>query len=458
MATFTLELQKKPTSAGLYPIFIRITKERKHRRIKTSIALKSLKDWNPKSHQIRTSEAHSKAWNEQLEKELEEAKNTYRDNKEASLNSLAKSIKDKEHSDSFLEYAKNKIQEASASQSIGTHKHYKTTIQKLEEYLASMGMKDVCFNEITLQFVKGFEAFLGKVENQRCYGRTLNQHTISNYLKKFRKIVNEAISEGMIPAGKNPFGRETGKFKIRADKGSKKEKLEYAEVERIIALNLPEGTMDWHTRNAFLFSFYCAGIRAGDVLQLRWKNVENGSLEYTMGKNGKVRNFKLVAEAEAILALYWSEDVKESDYIFPLLDSNTIWARESYKGASTMSEDLQKKLFNQIASKNMMMNRSLKRIAGLANIKKNLSFHISRHTFAHLAMREGIESAKIQGLLAHSSLKTTETYMGNFSNQEQSEALEKVVHRGKNNQTEALIKVLKGLDKEALAEVLASLK
>ena len=458
MATFTLELQKKPTSAGLYPIFIRITKERKHRRIKTSIALKSLKDWNPKAHQIRTSEAHSKAWNEQLEKELEEAKNTYRDNKEASLNSLAKSIKDKEHSDSFLEFAKNKIQEASASQSFGTYKHYKTTIQKLEEYLASMGMKDICFNEITLAFVKGFEAFLGKVENQRCFGRTLNQHTISNYLKKFRKIVNEAISEGMIPAGKNPFGRETGKFKIKADKGSKKEKLEYAEVEKIIALNLPEGTMDWHTRNAFLFSFYCAGIRAGDVLQLRWKNVENGSLEYTMGKNGKVRNFRLVAEAEAILALYRSEEVKESDYIFPLLDSNTIWARESYKGASTMSEDLQKKLFNQIASKNMMMNRSLKRIAGLANIKKNLSFHISRHTFAHLAMREGIESAKIQGLLAHSSLKTTETYMGNFSNQEQSEALARVVHRGNDSPKEALIEALKGLDKEALAEVLASLK
>ena len=174
MATFTLELQKKPTSAGLYPIFIRITKERKHKRIKTSIALKRLSDWNPKSHKIRTSEPHSEAWNDQLDIELEDAKNTYRDNKEASLNSLAKSIKNKEHSDSFLVFAKDKIQEASANQSIGTYRHYKTTIQKLEEYLASMGVKDVCFNEINLQFVKGFEAFLGKVENQRCNGRKLD--------------------------------------------------------------------------------------------------------------------------------------------------------------------------------------------------------------------------------------------------------------------------------------------
>lgn len=459
--TFNFEVQRRASKKGTFPIYIRITKDRKHKKIKTSVELNRLSDWNPKAKDnkhIRPSEPHHQAWNEALENEINDARAIYREDKSASIAKIQKSIKDSEHSDSFLEYAKNKIQEASASQSIGTYKHYKTTIQKLEEYLASNGLKDVCFNEITLQFVKGFEAFLGKVENQRCFGRTLNQHTISNYLKKFRKVVNEAISEGMIPAGQNPFGRETGKFKIKADKGSKKEKLEYAEVERIIALHLPEGTMDWHTRNAFLFSFYCAGIRAGDVLQLRWKNVENGSLEYTMGKNGKVRNFKLVAEAEAILALYWSEDVKESDYIFPLLDSNTIWARESYKGASTMSEDLQKKLFNQIASKNMMMNRSLKRIAGLANIKKNLSFHISRHTFAHLAMREGIESAKIQGLLAHSSLKTTETYMGNFSNQEQSEALAKVVHKGKDSQKEAIIEALKGLDEATLAEVLAGLK
>lgn len=458
MATFTLELQKKPTSAGLYPIFIRITKERKHRRIKTSIALKRLSDWNPKSHQIRSSEPHQKAWNEQLEIELEEAKNAYRENKDASLNALAKSIKEKEHSDSFLEFAKAKIQEASANQSIGTYKHYKTTIQKLEEYLASMGVNDICFNEVNIKFVKGFESYLGKVENQRCFGRTLGQPTISNYLKKFRKVVNEAISEGMIPANNNPFGRETGKFKIKAEKESKKEKLEYEEVERIIALNLPEGTMEWHTRNAFLFSFYCAGIRAGDVLQLRWKNVEAGRLEYTMGKNGKNRNFRLVPEAEAILNLYRQDGQKESDYIFPFLDSNTIWARESYKGAGTMSEELQKKLFNQVASKNMMMNRSLKKIAGLANIKKNLSFHISRHTFAHLAMKEGIESSKIQGLLAHSSLKTTENYMGNFSNQEQSEALAKVVGKGKNSHKEALIDILKDADEATLAKMLEILQ
>ena len=104
----------------------------------------------------------------------------------------------------------------------------------------------------------------------------------------------------------------------------------------------------------------------------------------------------------------------------------------------------------------------LNRLRLLYSIPKSfallLAFHISRHTFAHLAMKEGIESSKIQGLLAHSSLKTTENYMGNFSSQEQSEALARVVHKGKNSQKEALIEALKGLDKEMLAEVLAGLK
>jgi hypothetical protein len=48
--------------------------------------------------------------------------------------------------------------------------------------------------------------------------------------------------------------------------------------------------------------------------------------------------------------------------------------------------------------------------------------------------------------------------MGNFSNQEQSEALAKVVHKGKDSQKDAIIEALKGLDEETLAEVLAGLK
>ena len=463
--TIHLELKKQATSKGVYPIFIRITKDRKSKRIKTSIALKSPKHWNPKGESndnwVKTGEVSHEAWNEILRKELDEAKKTYADNKGASLSALKQTLKEKDTSASFLTFAKEKVEEARATEAIGTYRHYKTTLSFLEAYLKEKGQEDICFNEVNLTFLKGFEAFLGNVENGRTRGRKLDIVTRQNYLKKLRKLVNNAVEEGHLAS--SPFGKGAGRFSIKGKKESTKEKLELEEITNIVSLDLPERSALWDTRNAFLFSFFCAGIRVGDLLQLRWGNIQGGRLVYRMGKNGKERNLELVEEAQRILALYWKEDALPTDYIFPFLDSRTKWAIESAKGRDTMDEALQQALFNNIASRNVILNRNLKSIAEKAGISKNVTFHTSRHTFANLAMKEGVEASKIQGLLAHSSLSTTEGYMGSFGKKEADEALVKVAgavagRKPIESPKEALISALKGLDKETLAEVLKSLQ
>ena len=211
--TFTLELKDQPTSVGLYPVYIRITKDRKHKRIKTSIALKKKSDWNPKKKEVRTSEKHYQAWNEQLEKELEEARQAYREDRDASLDKLVKTIKEKEVSDSFLTFAEAKVEESGASQSIGTYRHYKTTLAFLKSYLKERGRGDILFNEVNLSFLKDFEAYLASVENGRAKGRKLDVITRQNYLKKLRKLVNGAVEEGQLSS--SPFGKGAGKFTIK---------------------------------------------------------------------------------------------------------------------------------------------------------------------------------------------------------------------------------------------------
>lgn len=463
--TIHLELKKQPTSKGLYPIFIRITKDRKSKRIKTSIALRSPKHWNPDGERnnnwVRTAETSHKTWNADLRKELNAAISVYTDNKGASLSSLKQTLKEKETSASFLDFAKEKVEEARAIQAICTYRHYKTTLVFLESYLKEKGKEDITFDEINLSFLKGFESYLANVENGRVKGRKLDIVTRQNYLKKLRKLVNNAVEEGHLAT--SPFGKGAGRFSIKGKKESTKEKLELDEITSIIALDLPERSAEWDTRNAFLFSFYCAGIRVGDLLQLRWENIQGGRLVYRMGKNGKERNLELVEEAQGILALYWKEEALPTDYIFPFLDSRTKWATESEKGRDTMDATLQQALFNNIASRNTILNRNLKKIAEKAGITKNVTFHTSRHTFANLAMKEGVESSKIQGLLAHSSLSTTEGYMGSFGKKEADEALAKVAgavtgKKPTESHTDALISALKGLDKETLAEVLKGLQ
>ena len=460
--SFNLELQTRPTRQGTYPVWIRITEDRKHRRIKTSIELNKISDWNPKGKpdgKVRKSEPHYQQWNDTLASELNSVEAACKENKELTLDSVVDAIKegDKSHPESFMDYAKEKVEESRASQSIGTYKHYKCVLNKLQGYLDSKNKTDLSFSEVNVQFVKSFKAYLGEAENQRNFGRTLDEVTISSNLKKLRKLVFEAVADGKIDSDKCPFGK--GKLAIAASTQSKKEKLEADELCRIMALDLEKGGMEWHTRNAFLFSFYCAGIRVGDLMQLRWENIDGGVLSYQMDKNGKLVDYSLPADALKILDCYKDGRCLPSDYIFPFLDSKAAWAVESHKGSKTMNQDLKNELFNQIASKNVLINRSLKVIALKAKVHKKVTFHTSRHTFAYLGMKSNLSPAMMKKLLKHSSVKTTEVYMGSFNNQEESKAIDKVVNQlhpkdAKKGSKEAILEGLKGLDKETLVSLL----
>ena len=121
-----------------------------------------------------------------------------------------------------------------------------------------------------------------------------------------------------------------------------------------------------------------------------------------------------------------------------------------------MPADLKKLLFNQVSAKTALINKELKKIASLAGIEKQLSFHISRHSFAKIAKQKGIDNSKVKDLLAHSSLKITEGYMGNFDTSENDKALEAVFETKKEiTDKSALLRQLQSLSPEALASLLA---
>ena len=54
-------------------------------------------------------------------------------------------------------------------------------------------------------------------------------------------------------------------------------------MDAIIGLDLP--------KDSFLLSYYCAGVRVGDLIQLRWSNISpDGRISYVMDKTDKVRD------------------------------------------------------------------------------------------------------------------------------------------------------------------------
>lgn len=57
-----------------------------------------------------------------------------------------------------------------------------------------------------------------------------------------------------------------------------------------------------------------------------------------------------------------------------------------------------------------MVNRRIKKIAQSCGIEKNISFHMSRHSFAVLALNYGMPIETVSKILGHTNITTTQIY------------------------------------------------
>lgn len=430
MATsFNFELDNKPSRDGRYRVLLRITQNRKHKRIKTSISLNRKSDWNKIRKEVRQSEPNYKIWNDMLKKEMEKAKMQYLELKDYGIVTPDK-LKDEliasERPVSFLKYAQQRTQELIECGNIRNAKKYKTFCNKLELFLTNGNgkVRDLSFGEITPSLVEDFYNFLMNLRNERNPDQVLHPNTVQTNLNIFRTLIKKAIEiDKLMKMDRNPFLA----FKYKGVK-TEKEKLNSEEIDLIIGLSLEESTPIWHCRNYFLFSYYCAGIRAGDFIQLRWCNISTDNrISYQMGKNHKTRDIKLPKQALDILELYRKDDSRPTDYIFPLLDNNAIYAKAvTQSEIDVLPSEIKNLLFNQISSKTAIINKYLKKIAVCAGINKNISFHIARHSFAKIAKEKGISTDVIQNILGHSKEETTKRYMGEIDNSECDKTMEKL--------------------------------
>ena len=412
--TFAFELDSKQNRNGLIPIYIRLTQNRRMKRIKTGVTIRRKADWNPRARNenwVRQSDPDHAVKNAALAKELASVKSTYseqRDEGGVSLQKVATAYKTADLSPSFLDYVEKLATQQDETGHIRNAKTYRKFKNKVELF-----RPNVVFADIDIAFISDFEAFLATLPNQRHPDRRLAVNSIHTEMKTFRAIMRRAVVIDRIIKD-TPFKDYT----LKVEKTSK-DKLTREEMDAIVALDLPKESLIRHARNAFLLSYYCAGVRVGDIIQLRWSNVSSdGRISYVMDKTDKVRDLVLTRQAKEIIAEYDGKHGKD-DYIFPFLDNNAPWARYVTQAEkNTMPVEIMKQMYNKISSVNALLNKYLANIAKRAGIDKKVSFHVSRHSFAFQALQDEIDPMTIKGALAHGSLLTTETYLKDFDNSE----------------------------------------
>lgn len=458
--TFAFHLGNHPNRSGLYSVMMRVTQNRQATRAKTDLEVKK-SDWNSKAKNykhFRSSCVEYAIMNDKLMKIL----NTYREAYEeikANGKVTAKLIINKVNGvcseeevveKSFIQFVKNRTQQIYNEGNIRNWKKYNGLCNKLETYMNKKGIDDISFEEVTVDFLDDFLDFLNAWNNQNDTTKRLKESTKCCCFCILKTLVNFAIKHSKMSAGQNPFPRFS---RFPKEEKTVKDKLSAQELEAMLALDLPEGGWLWHARNYFFFSFYCCGIRVGDLLQLRWRNIKEGRLLYVMDKNGKVRDMKLMPQALKILSYYKKGNPKPQQYIFPLLSQNSTWGEcKTDADIQTLSPDIKAQMFVEIGCKTALINKYLKKIAQQAKVTTNVSMHIARHSFAKAAKEMGIDNLQVKALLAHTNLATTERYMGEFDTDSTDAAMEKIFERG--NEKENLIQQLMSLDSDKLKAVL----
>jgi len=278
--------------------------------------------------------------------------------------------------------------------SAGNYKKYRCIINSLKEFVKK---PELYFDEIDSDFLSRYQTFLKNEESR--------QTTIHGYVGRIRSLFNKAIQRGIIEPGSTPFTN----YKIKQGKPSK-DRLTEKEITKIETLELKEGSLFDNVRNAFLFSFYNAGIRISDILMMTWDNVKDDRLVYTMFKTNKTHSLKLKEKPLAILEKY--KDRGES-YIFPFFSDRYDYTDPMF-------------LHNQIGAKTALINGYLKDIAKKAGINKKITTHTARHSFADIARQKTDNIYNLSKTLGHSSIKVTEAYLASFDEKAVDDTLDSV--------------------------------
>jgi len=402
MASSTkIVLRKIKNKDGLYPLAIRITKDRRSTYKYIGSYIK-LSDWDTKNNLVKFSHPDSIILNKLIYSEFNKANkgliSLQSKHKEVSAFRIKKEIYNSPKKRTFFELAQEHLDELEIVNKFNRQSVDKGILSNIAKYNKSRQLQ---FIEIDVHFLKRFKIYLAK----DC---SLAESSIMSALILIRLLYNRAITEKIVKRKYYPFGK--GKIKIKYPE-TKKIGLNVDEIKRLeqlIGLSWEER----HARNMWLYSFNFAGMRVSDVLKTRWSDIQNDRLYYTMNKNSKLLSLKIPPKIFVILDQYKMDKRDANDFIFPEFKSVNI--NDPYE------------LYVKSKQANKSLNYYLKKLAKKVNIDKKLTMHIARHSFGHIA-GEKIHPLKLQKLYRHSDLKTTLNYQANFIHADADEALDSVV-------------------------------
>lgn len=341
------------TSGGY--VEVRVSHERKSKYYPTGVKVLP-SQWDNSKHVIKHADAG--ILNAKIDAVFDPIKNYIVglsvQSKEFSFSSLESHLDKSKRGESFVEFAENTIKERTDITE-STRKNHKRLVSFLKNQFKDISV----FSDLTPENIIKFDNKLHKAGYK--------QTTVYTYHKFMKVYIHEALKREYIE--KDPYAT------LSFDKG-KYEERKYLTAEELKAIREAESDTEYIQRAKDLFLFQCnTGLAYAELESFDFKNVE---------------------EREDRLILRGRRKKTHEDYYIVLLPE---------------AVEILKKYGNTLPLvSNQKYNQYLKLLAGIAKIKKNLTSHMARHSFAVNVLNSGIGIETLSKMLGHSDIKTTKIY------------------------------------------------
>ncbi len=265
----------------------------------------------------------------------------------------------------YLKYQKN--------YSNYTVNSYKNDILEFFDYLSSEGLN---YKNIEYSDIRFYLVFLNEKKKD-------TNNSISRKLSSLRGFYKYLANQNII---------KTNVFSLV--KGPKKSKklpryFEYNELEELF--NVSDKRSPLGQRNALIIELlYATGVRIGELVNIKIKDIDlNRRCILILGKGNKERYVTYGEYCQEALNLYLNDGYKnlslqKNEYLL----LNNRGGQLTERGVRFILDEVIKK----------------------TSIKKKISPHMIRHSFATHLLNEGCDLLTVQKLLGHESIKATQIY------------------------------------------------
>ena len=351
-----------PKKSGLIPVMCRITVNGKIAQFSCKLDVEE-KSWNVKSGRVSGRSIVAQEANRMLDKIRVGINRAYQQISDRDNYVTAEKVRN-----AYLGLGMNHETQVGKLKSLRSYWKYCVVYKHLAEFVEKRyKVSDIALKELTPAFITDFELFL-RVEKNHC------NNTVWSYMMPFRKIIYMAVNNGLLQ--RDPFFA----YSITKEE-TKRGFLTKEEITLLINGTFKKKSYEL-IRDLFIFCIF-TGLSWTDMANLTEANLQTSFdghlwLNTNRQKTGVETNIRLLDVAKHIIEKYDGMDKGDKLLPVPCYDN---------------------------------CKNSIKVIAKKCGIEKNVTWHMSRHTYATtVCLSNDVPIETLSKMLGHRSIRTTQIY------------------------------------------------